>query len=240
MILSGHQPEYLPYLGYIYKIAKADKFILVDHIQYLQKSFQNSNRIRTAPGENGFTWLIVPVITHGRRYQKISEAEIDNSLDWGKKHWKTICLNYKNTPFFKDYQDFFEKLYLKKWDKLADLTEAIIYYLVEQLEIKTQIYKSSNYNFKGAKTDLLIEMCEALGADTYLSGRGAKCYVEEEKFKARGLNHVFSDFNHPVYKQKYEPFVENLSIIDLLFNHGQGAKKIIENSFYENKENKPE
>jgi len=231
MILAGHQPEYLPYLGYIYKIAKADKFILVDHVQYLQKSFQNSNRIRTAPGPEGFTWLTVPVVTHDRRYQKINEVEIDNSTAWGKKHWKTIYLNYKNLPFFADHQDFFEKLYLKKWTMLSDLTEAIIYYLVEQLDIKTPIYKSSAYNFNGKKTDLLIEMCEALEADTYLSGNGARSYVEEEKFKTKSLNHIFSDFHHPVYVQKFKPFIPNLSVIDLLFNHGKESGEIIKNAY---------
>lgn len=242
MILSGHQPEYLPYLGFFYKVAKADKFVLVDHVQYLQKSFQNCNRVRTAPGANGFTWLTVPVASRGKRYQKINEAAIDNSTVWGKKHWKTIYLNYKKAPFFSEHEDFFEKLYLKKWDKLADLTETIIYYLVERLGIKTPLVKSSDYNFTGKKTDLLIEMCRQFGADAYLSGSGVrnyadegkiekettkKSYVDEEKFKASGLKHIFSDFHQPVYPQKFKPFISNFSVIDLLFNCGPESLKII-------------
>jgi hypothetical protein len=243
MILAGHQPEYLPYLGFIYKITKADKFILVDHIQYLQKSFQNCNRIRTAPGLDGFTWLTIPVISHGRRYQKINEVEIDNSTAWRKKHWKTIYLNYKKTPFFDDYQEFFEKLYLKKWVKLVDLNITIIYYLVEKLGIKTPIVRSSDYDFREKKNDLLIEMCRELKADTYLSGKGVrsyvdegkieketKSYIDEEKFKKNGLNHIFTDFKHPVYPQKYKPFVSNLSAIDLLFNCGRESVNIIRNA----------
>jgi len=230
MILAGHQPEYLPYLGYFYKIAKADKFILVDHIQYLEKSFQNSNRVRTAPGLNGFSWLTVPVKSRSKRFQKINEVEIDNSTAWGKKHWKTICLNYKGTPFFHEYQNFFELLYLKKWEKLTNLNETIIYYLIEKLGIKTPLVKSSDYDFQGKKNDLLIEMCQKLKADTYLSGQGAKAYIEEEKFKKNGLNHIFSDFKHPVYPQKFKPFIANLSIIDLLFNCGSDSLKILLNN----------
>ena len=229
MILAGHQPEYLPYLGFIYKIAKADKFILVDHVQYLEKSFQNSNRIMTAPGLEGFTWLTVPVISSGRRFQKICEVEIDNSVAWRKKHWKTIYLNYKNTEYFAEHQEFFEKIYAKKWEKLAELTETIIYYLAEQLGIKTPIIKSSDYDFKEKKNDLLIEMCKILKADAYLSGPGAKSYVDEEKFRTNGLKHIFSDFQHPVYPQKFKPFIPNLSAIDLLFNCGPESFKIILN-----------
>ena len=230
MILTGHQPEHLPYLGFFYKIAKADKFVLVDHVQYLQKSFQNKNRIRTAPGSEGFFWLTVPVITKDSRYQKINEVEINNKTSWGKKHWKSIYLNYKNTPFFKDHQDFFEDLYSKRWKELVDLNETIIYYLVEKLGIKTPIIKSSNYNFKQKKNDLLIEMCQKLKADTYLSGQGAKDYIDEDKLKTIGLNHNFSDFKHPIYSQKYKPFIPNLSAIDLLFNCGPKSLDIILNN----------
>lgn len=230
MILAGHQPEYLPYLGFFYKVAKADKFIFVDHIQFLKKSFQNRNKIRTAPGLDGWTWLTVPVVTKGRRFQKINEVEIDNSTRWGEKHWKAIYLNCRGRPFFNDYKDFFERLYAKRWEKIADLNEEIICYLFEKLGIRVPVYKSSDYNFKGAKTDLLVEMCGELDADTYLSGIGAKTfgYVVEDEFKKRGLCHVFSDFKHPIYAQKFKPFVPGMSIIDFLFNCGaEQFKEII-------------
>lgn len=232
MILVGHQPEYLPYIGFFHKAAQADKFIFVDHVQFLKKSFQNRNKIRTAPGSDGWTWLTVPVITNSKRFQKINEVEIDNSTHWNEKHWKTIYLNYKKAPFFNEYKDFFEQLYAKKWGKLADLNEEIICYLFEKLGINIPVYKSSDYNFNGAKTDLLIEMCRELKADTYLSGVGAKeaGYVMEEEFKKRGPSHIFSDFQHPIYGQKFKPFIPYMSIIDLLFNHGEMSKQIIRNS----------
>lgn len=238
MILAGHQPEYLPYLGFFYKAAKADKFIFVDHVQFQKKGFkneffQNRNRIRTAPGLNGWTWLTIPVISKGKRWQNINEVEINNSTRWSEKHWKTIYLNYKNSPFFNDYKDFFEQLYAKQWAKLADLNEEIIRYLLEKFDIKVPVYKSSDYSFNSAKTDLLIEMCQKLKADTYLSGVGAKAvgYVLEEEFKKQGFNHIFSDFKHPVYPQKYKPFVANLSAIDLLFNCGPESAKIINQAY---------
>jgi len=235
MIISAHQPEYLPYVGFFYKMAKVDKFILVDHVQFSSGGFQNRNRIRTASDPRGWAWLTVPVITAGKGPQKISEVRIDNSLPWARQHWKAIYFNYKKTPFFDKHEDFFKKLYSKKWDKLIDLNEAIIYYLKEQLGIKTPIVKSSEYKFEGKKTDLLIELCEKFGADTHLTGSGSKkcggkSYVQEEKFEANNLKHIFSDFKHPVYKQRFEPFIENLSAIDLLFNCGPESLEIIQSS----------
>lgn len=236
MILAGHQPEYLPYIGFFAKVARADMFIFVDHVQFLKKSFQNRNKVRVAPGSGGWAWLTVPVITVGKRFQKINEVEIDNSTRWGEKHWKTISLNYKKTPYFSDYKGYFEELYAKKWVKLVDLNEEIIRFLFKVFDINIPIFKSSDYDFKGAKTDLLIDMCRELKADTYLSGVGAKAdgYVEEEKFKGQGLSHIFSSFKHPEYRQTFKPFIPFLSVIDLLFNYGEDSKEIIKNSSYEN------
>lgn len=235
MILVGHQPEYLPYIGFFSKTAQADAFMFVDHVQFLKKSFQNRNKIRIGPGSSNWIWLTVPVITRERRFQKINEVEIDNSSNWGEKHWKTIYLNYKKAPFFNVYKNFFEQVYSTKWNLLIDLNEYIICYVFEKIGIKIPVYKSSNYNFNGAKTDLLIEMCEKLGADTYLSGIGAKNsgYVEEDKFLKHGLNHVYTRFNHPSYPQCFKPFVTSMSIIDLLFNCGKDSLDIIRSS-YEN------
>lgn len=234
MIISAHQPEYLPYIGFFYKMAMVDKFILVDHIQFSTGGFQNRNKIRTSDSQ-GWAWLTVPVITSGKGHQKISEVKIDNSIPWARQHWKAIYFNYKRAPFFNLYEDFFKNLYSKKWEKLIDLNETIIYYLKEKLGIETPLIKSSEYELKGKKTDLLIELCEKFGADAHLTGsgakkRGAKSYAEEEKFEKNNLKHIFSDFKHPVYPQRFEPFLENISAIDLLFNCGPKSLEIIKYS----------
>lgn len=235
MIISAHQPEYLPYIGFFYKMAKVDKFILVDHIQFSTGGFQNRNRIRTASDPRGWAWLTVPVITSGKGYQKINEVEIDNSIHWGRQHWKAIYFNYKKTPFFDAHEEFFKKLYSKKWKKLVDLNETIIYYLKEKLEIETPIIKSSEYELKGKKTDLLIELCEKFGANAHLTGSGVKkpggkSYIKEESFGKNNLKHIFSEFKHPVYPQRFKPFIENISTIDLLFNCGPKSLEIIKSS----------
>ncbi len=235
MIISAHQSECLPYLGFFYKMVKADKFILVDHVQYFHGSFQNRNKIRTNSTSEGWLWLTVPVITKGKLGQKINEVKIDNSTPWARQHWKTIYFNYRKTPFFDTYSNFFKEMYSKKWEKLADFNESIIYYLKEKLEIKTPIIKSSDYDFKGHKTDLIVELCQKFGADTYLSGpgltaEGREHYIDEEKLKKNNIKLIYSKFKHPVYPQRFKPFLEKMSAIDLLFNCGPESLEIINSS----------
>lgn len=222
MIICGHQPEYLPYLGLVYKTLKCDKFIFVDHIQYKHKNFQNRNRIRT---DKGPIWLTVPISGHHRI--PITDILIDNNQNWRKVHLNTIKSAYSGTKFFNQYYHFFEKTYSMQWDKLVDLDIYITRFIFQQFGVKAQIFRSSEHNLTKPKTELLIELCKTFKGDTYLQDAGGKDYIDEDLIKKSGIKLIFSDFKHPIYKQKFEPFIENMSAIDLLFNYGPESKKIL-------------
>ena len=102
MIVSVHQPQYIPWIGYFHKIAKSDEFVILDNVQYKKREFQNRNKILTKTGP---IWLTVPVITKERFLQKISEVEIDNTVRWQEKHWESIKFNYSHSKYFKDYKN---------------------------------------------------------------------------------------------------------------------------------------
>jgi len=224
VIVAGHQPEYLPYFGFFSKIAHADIFVIVDNIQYVKKNYQNRNRIKT---HNGWIWLSVPVITKGRFEQNINEVEINNSENWRHKHLKTISLNYKKAPFFDEYIKLFEDIYSKEWQMLSELNEVIIRRIIKILGIDVKILKGSELGVSGEKTGLLVDICKKTGADTYLSGSGAKDYVVESMIEEHNLNHKYYEFKHPVYSQLHGEFIPNMSIIDLLFNCGDKSKEYI-------------
>jgi hypothetical protein len=230
MLLAGHQPEYLPYIGFVLKAMSADVFMLVDHVQYGKKQFQNRNRIRTAHGSNGWSWLTVPVLTHGAFDQRIAEVKINNEAKWRDTHFKSIYLAYRRSPFFNEYISLFEQVYSEDWKRLAPLDEALIRVIFKILNIETRIIKSSDYNIAGEKTEMLVDMCQKVGADSYISGQGGRLYVDEAKFKAAGLFHQFCEFEHPVYPQNFKPFVSHMSVIDLIFNIGPASREMMRKS----------
>jgi len=225
MMLVGHQPEYLPYVGFFNKIMHADKFVLVDHVQFNKKNWQNRNKIRTA---SGWCWLTVPVYSKHKMEQRIDEVEINNEVCWKDKHWKSIYLNYKSSPYFSEYSDFFREVYQKNWIKLRDLNETIIKYLLQKLEINIEIYRSSELNIEGKKTDLIVDLCKKLRANAYISGSGGKEYVDAVHLKQVGISSYFRNMKTYVYKQQFESFEPHMSVIDLLFNCGvDESRKII-------------
>jgi hypothetical protein len=218
MIAGIHQPNYIPWSGYFYKIAKSDVFIFLDNVPYTKNSFINRNKIKTQHGE---AWMTISVLTKGRYGQMINEVKINNNVPWGKIHWKTIEANYAKAPYFKEYKHLFEDIYQKNWEKLIELNEALIKLICDILCIKNiKFIRASELGVSGRNTELLINICKATGADSYFSGSGGKKYMEEESFEKEGVKLKYSEFQHPTYDQLWGNFSPNLSVIDLIFNKG--------------------
>ncbi|MFH1062877.1 MAG: WbqC family protein [Candidatus Omnitrophota bacterium] len=228
MILSAHQPQYIPWLGYFDKIDKSDCFVFLDTVQYKKREFQNRNKIRT---KTGSIWLTVPVRTKGASLQRLNEVQIDNEIDWQKEHIHSLQTWYASAPHFSDYFPFFKTVYEKKWEKLIDLNIQIIKFILDALKIKTEIYLESELKTENVSTLRLIEICKKLDADTYLSGRGGKDYLEESEFTKNNIKLQYQNFTHPEYLQQFESekheFSAYMSVIDLLFNQGPKSMDII-------------
>ena len=222
--LVGHQPEYLPWIGFFNKIYMGDQYMIVDNVQYRKKYFQNRNRIRA---QNSWTWISVPVLTKGKFDQILREVRIDNALPWRRKNWRSIEYAYGKSPHFPDYADSFREVYEKEWDWLVELNETLIRLVLRHLEIDIPISRASEVGVTGQKTELIVSMCRAVGATTYVSGRFGKEYLDIQAVQEAGIELLFQDFKHPVYRQQFEPFIPEMSIIDLLFNEGPRAKDIV-------------
>ena len=224
MILTAHQPVYLPWLGLFHKIALAETFVYFDQVQYLPKDWMNRNKIRT---KDGSIWLTVPVLRKGYRDLKTSEIEINNSTNWQKKHLRSISLNYKKSPYFENYIPFFEDVYSRKWEFLGDLNEYMLKWFLDELGIKVNFLNAKNFKFQGEKSSLILNMCKKLDASTYIFGTLGKDYANVHEFEKNNVKLIFQDYNHPKYSQLYSEFVSHLSVIDLLFNHGPKSLEII-------------
>jgi WbqC-like protein family. len=221
VIISVHQPQYLPWLGYFHKIDKSDCFVFLDTVQYKTREFINRNKIRT---RDSWIWLTVPVKTSTGSRQKMSDVLVDNEQNWAQEHKRSLEVWYAGAPFFNNYFPFFETLYAQPWDRLIDLNVAIIRYVLQQLGVDTPIYFESELGTTEKSTARIIEICRKLNADTYLSGTGGKQYLQEELFKEAGMRLRYQEFHHPQYRQKTASSVERfepcMSIVDLLFNEG--------------------
>lgn len=225
MKLVVHQPQYLPWLGYFHKVALGERFVILDHVQYSRNKLQNRNVIR---GQHGPVRLTVPVVTSGHFGDAIAEVLVDSTQPWARKHWGSIRQTYGAYPYFGEYAPELEAVYSRRWDRLAELNIHLMGLLMGWLGIEVERTRSSELAVDGHKTELLINLCRAVGADTYISGRGAEDYLEPESFKAAGIRLLWSEFRHPPYRQCEEPFMPELSALDVLMNLGPDSKNLLQ------------
>lgn len=226
MILTAHQPVYLPWLGLFHKIELADVFCIFDIVQYLKSDFNNRNKIKTPDGD---MFLTVPVNAHGRFKDQIRNTKIANR-EWARQHFKAIYFNYKKAPFINDYIDDLESIYLgREYEYLIDLNTTMLHYFLEKLNIKTKIITASDYNFSGKKSNLVLDMCIKLKAKKIIFGSHGKDYVDINSFRENAIDTIFQDYVHPTYNQLFpvNGFIPHMSIIDLLLNEGDGSKNIL-------------
>lgn len=208
---------------------KSDIFVLFDTAQFVMRDFHKRNKIK---GPTGAFWLTIPIPSNDCYLKRILDVPLPRERKWAEKHLKSIIYCYKKAPYFEKYIGFFEELYTNLPERLVELNEKIILYLKDCFDIKTKIIKSSELELtEGLKsTEILIDILKKVGADKYISGKGREGkphYLDVELMKKNGIDVIWQEFVHPVYKQCYGEFIKNLSAIDLLFNCGDKAKEII-------------
>ena len=224
MILTAHQPVYLPWLGLFHKIAMAEKFCIFDVAQYQTKDFNNRNKIKT---NNGVIWLSVPVESKDHFKKFFCDIKIIND-GWNKKHFRSIDLSYKKSKYHELYINHIEELLLgHKYDYLTDLNFSTLKFGLDCLGLNIPIIKASDLNLSGYKSDLVLDMCIKTRCSDYIFGSEGKNYANESDFLNNKIIPHFQNYQHPIYTQLHGEFQPFMSIIDLLMNEGPKSLDII-------------
>jgi len=217
------QSNYIPWKGYFDLIDAVDELILLDDAQYTRRDWRNRNRLKSP---QGVRWLSIPVRVKGRYHQRVDETVIDDP-DWAARHWATLGSWYGRAPFFARYRAELEALYLDTREELLSLVNRrFLEALCRLLGISTPLSWSSDYAASGRRTERLLELCLAAGAGRYLSGPAAQAYLDEERFRAEGIEVVWMSYDgYPQYPQLHPPFEHRVSVLDLLLNTGEQARR---------------
>ncbi len=225
MIITTHQPIFFPWPGFFYKAMKADCMVLLDDVQFPRgRGWVNRNRLKNKQGE---IWLTVPIWKKGRGLQIIRKVEICNETDWRRKHLHSILQNYTNSPYLQEYFPILENIYHENHRLLIDLNLQIIKFFWEALVLKTELYLHSELGVTGKATELIINICKHLQADTYLTFPVAEKHLDVLQMNRSRIQIEFSSFHPPIYPQLWGEFIHNLSTLDMLLNCGEKSRDII-------------
>ena len=227
--ITIHQPQYLPWLGLLEKVCTSDVYILLDNVQFNKRSFQNRALYST---KEGGKYLTIPV--HSKKHQ-INSLEIkdltfsDESRKVCNQHFETLRHRYGKTLGWKQYNREIEEFFFKEYDTAFDLIYNSMLFTFELFGIRKEIVRASELDGKGHKNDLLIDLIKKVEGDIYLSGVGAKNYMDEELFINEGIQVIYQQFNHPIYNQNHGGyFVQGCMALEFLLESPNEAKLYME------------
>jgi hypothetical protein len=222
-----HQPDFAPYLGFFHRFLSADLYLVLDHVQFVSntsRSWTHRDKIRTATGER---WLTLGV-KKAPRETSINRIELSENRDWVTGNLNLLRENYRRAKYFSQIMPLVEKLYEAPPPLMADFNLRSIELLMDLLDVRLPMIPSSTLDPVGHKNELLIDLLRKVDATRYITGLGARAYLDVGMFAAADIEVVWQDFHHPVYSQQFEGFVPNLSTLDALFNCGtEGARRLL-------------
>jgi len=215
-MLVIYPPEYLPRAAFFAQMQTADTCVLADTLQYSRQSYQNRTKIRNP---NGWQWISVPLIggQHGRG---INDVEIDNRKQWARQHLKALEFNYRSTPFFDFYYESIAVILGKPHDALGVLLCEIVEVLHRMLQVAKPLARASQ--LPGAPQSVSAIQAVIGDADLLSSEEAARSDARHVAELS-----VFS-YTPPVYRQNFTGFEPGMSVLDLLFNYGPEATRMMQ------------
>lgn len=216
-IIAIHQPDYIPWLGFYYKVAHCDQFVYLDDAQYSNEAAHNYNVIKTPQGA-----LRLKIPVQQKLGDLIYQVRTRDELNWKKKHLKTLEMNYKKATYFDQFFPVFQEVIMRDYSNIAELNISINQVILDGFEIKTPCVRTSNMKISSVREDRILEICKKLCASEYLSGNGARVYQKESHFDAMGIVLTYLDYKPIEYKQIWPKvdFLPCMSVIDYIFNCG--------------------
>lgn len=199
------EAQYLPPIAYFSALSQADEILLERHENFSKQTYRNRCYINTTWGKAA---LIVPILSnHGKVL--ITDVRVDYTQKWVNNHWRTVTSAYGKAPFFEYYETDLHNILYKKIPFLYDLNYELLSMCLKWLKWNMPIKETEHY-FKVAP-DTVLDLRSAINPKN-----PAQCEL----------------FYYPVmYNQVFgNTFVENLSLIDLIFCEGPGALKIVQSS----------
>ncbi|NOU90935.1 hypothetical protein GC102_35200 [Paenibacillus sp. LMG 31460] len=219
------QPYFFPWIGLYEQIKLSSVYVHYDDVQFPKGSYVNRTRIKT---KDGLKWITIPTkqLTLG---MNINEVEVDNTKPWVKGHLEFLTQTYKRAPYFHEMIDLYERVVCSSHESLSDIAIASLkevsrYY---QLADPEAFLYSSKLEIGGKSTERVVSIVKHLEGALYITGHGARNYLEHERFEKENIQVEYMDYRRINYSQLYGEFNPYVSVLDLIANTGKEGMKYI-------------
>ena len=213
---------YIPWAGLFDQIKNCNIFVHYDDVQLPQgRSF--CSRVQVKINERIY-WLSIPLIKSSRGL--IKDVIIDNSKEWQQDHINKLKESLPRAEFYNDIVSILTEAYELNFDNLSDLNIFLIEKITSYLNIKVQFFRSSQFDLATNSSQKLLDLCKIFNADDYITGHGAKNYLDHKLFDNHGIKVKYMDYNIIPYYQDGQ-FIPYVTILDLVAKHGIDSIKYL-------------
>ena len=218
------QPMFFPWVGMFEQIRLANIYVHYSDVQYSKGSFVNRVQIKTPMGVR---WLTVPLqrFTLGQRIDQIQIAK----SDWRSKHLELLKQSYRRAPYMNDMFNLVEQVYSHNYLTIDELSraslDAVCHYY--QLNPACRFLNARDLAINGKGSQRVLDIVQALGGTVYITGHGAKNYLDHARFEAAGVRVEYMNYQCKPYPQMHGAFTPYVSILDLIANMGQAGREYI-------------
>lgn len=229
VIVSVHQPNFLPWLKLLDKILASDVYVAYDTAQYTKTEYHARQKVKTPTGA---AWLSVPIRHVRGVFQLIKDVRIDNSQPFRRRHMRVLRMSYAVTPYFDEVYPILKEIYARDHQYLVDLNLSLIEAFCSYLESPVRIVRASEIPHDGDRAERLVDLVKGAGGTEHLTSTygGDHQEVDWSPFEDAGIPLRSQQFEHPRYEQVGPGFVPNLAAVDMLFSCGRGTREILEHN----------
>ena len=218
------QSMYFPWVGLLEQVRLADCFVHYDDVQF-GRGFYNRVQVKTA---DGIRWMTVPLSGH-HRDQTIDETRIDHASNWQRRHLELLRHAYSQAPHRDEMLDIVGRVFDAKAETLADIARASVLALVDYFDLREgrKFADSRALNVGGSSSQRLHDIVLAMRGSTYITGHGARNYLDHALFERAGIDVAYMDYQCRPYQQPHGEFTPYVTALDLVANCGKQGRALI-------------
>jgi hypothetical protein len=223
------QSMLFPWIGMLAQLRLADIIVYYDDVQLSKGSFSNRVQVKT---ETGLHWMTIPL--HNFRLGMLIDETCFGAKDnWEKSHVSLLSQSFQNSPFKTDALDMVEQVYSSACETVGSLSRLSMIALGAYYGLLDgkKVLDVRSLGVSGSGTNRVLDIVKKVGGSTYVTGHGARNYLDHVSFENAGIEVRYMEYNIGPYPQPWGAFTPYVTGLDLVANMGrQGLERITTSS----------
>ena len=217
---------YFPWVGILEQIKLAEKLVHFDDVQFSKGSFTNRVQIKTVAG---MRWLTLPLRSL-KLGQRIDQVQVNEDKDWRSQHREMLRQAYFRAPFRDDMLQLVDRVFSEATTSLSQIARSSMMALADYFDISSnlQTFDVADLGVPGHGSQRVLDVVEKLQGDIYITGHGARNYLDHALFERRNIEVRYMDYKRLPYPQMNGQFTPYVTALDLLANCGKDGVEFIQ------------